>query len=150
LSILLLLDAPQVVVDSCSHHMSCHVILERRRHWVLVADRPDPPAGAGGTGEAAVARTVGVEAGEIAAANATLLMRPEARGWGLPSSVLRLLRVTHASAPHEWRPAAPVEDRRPARPGARRRVWQLRSVYRLTATDMEGACACARVGETED
>ena len=77
-----------LVVDTCSHHMACYAMLRRRRRWELVREfRPSSDV------KQRLEITVGVPLEAVGQVNRTIHMNPNLRGWGLPSSVLRLIKV---------------------------------------------------------
>ncbi len=122
-----------VVVDTCSQHMACYAMIRRRRRWELINEvRP--------TSDAHFEQpfVVGVPRSEIEHANKTLKMSPDMRGWGMPSSVLQLIKVTPTTAPHEWKEESQESTSRTLADGQRYKFWQLVSYYSITAKGMSG------------
>ena len=125
--------ASTVLVDTCSQHMSCYVLIKRFRKWVLVSEHV--------SAREELAMTpleVGVDPAAIAKVNQTLKMVEDTRGWGMPSSVLHLIKVTVSTAPQEWKATQQIDVERSFRAGASNRIWQLVSSYRIVAKGMAG------------
>jgi hypothetical protein len=122
-----------VVVDTCSQHMACYAMIRRRRRWELLNElRPTSDT------QFEQPFVVGVRRGEIEHANKTLKLNPDMRGWGMPSSVLQLIKVTPTSAPQEWREETGESTSHALADGLRYKVWQLVSYYSITAKGMSG------------
>uniref|UniRef100_A0A7S0VM77 Uncharacterized protein n=1 Tax=Hemiselmis tepida TaxID=464990 RepID=A0A7S0VM77_9CRYP len=123
----------KLVVDSCSLHHGCFVMLKRLRRWVLIED-----FWAARDTVKAVHKRVGVDPAQIAAVNATVNIRHNSRTWGFPASVQTLLKIKETNSPLDWQPIADYSDERPFKGGKQHRVWQLESRYELVATDKSG------------
>lgn len=128
-----------VVVDTCSQHMACYSMIVRRRRWELISElRPTSDI------RHQHEITVGVPRVQMQHVNKTLNMNSEIRGWGMPSSVLQLIKVTPTTAPQEWQEEDIVPIERRLKGGKRHKIWQLVSYYTITAKGMSGESACAR------
>lgn len=129
-----------VVVDTCSQHMSCYSMIRRQRRWELISElRPVADE------ELLLDVKVGVPLAQIEVVNKTLNMKPDIRGWGMPSSVLQLIKVTPTTAPQEWEPEQMVTTTRKLAGGKRHKVWQLVSYFTISAKSMDGVCMYACV-----
>jgi len=123
----------KLVVDSCSLHHGCFVMLKRSRQWLLIDS-----FWAARDVTKRVVKTVGVAPEQIEAVNATINIRPDSRSWGFPASVQTLLKIKETNSPLDWKAAAEYSDSRPFRGGRQHKIWQLKSHYALVATDKTG------------
>ncbi len=81
-------ESPKVLVDSCSMHAGCYVLIRRYRQWVVISDYE-----AASTSGVQERRLVGVSLDDMIQVNKTLHLNGELRGWGLPSSAQYLLKL---------------------------------------------------------
>lgn len=72
----------QVVVDSCSLHHGCFILVKRLRQWVLIDE-----FWAARDVEKHIVKTVGIPEAQMIAANNTININAERRVWGFPASV---------------------------------------------------------------
>ena len=122
-----------VVVDTCSHHMACYSMIRRSRRWELISElRPTSDL------EFKLNIFVGVPLVQIEHVNKTLNMSPNIRGWGMPSSVLQMIKVTPSTAPQEWKEQQQVRIDRKLAGGKHHKIWQLVSYFTITAKGMTG------------
>ena len=125
-----------VVVDTCSQHMACYSMIRRQRRWELISE--ERPASEVLHRQEIV---VGVPLVQIEHVNKTLHMNPDIRGWGMPSSVLQLIKVTPTTAPQEWQQEQRVQVERTLAGGRHHKIWQLVSYFAIVAKGMSGEAA---------
>ncbi|EKX43161.1 hypothetical protein GUITHDRAFT_110888 [Guillardia theta CCMP2712] len=124
----------RVVVDSCSLHGGCNVMIRRYRKWELISETSSIKY----ERDVVETKLIGVALEEVQAVNKTLNVNLDLRGWGLPSSTQYLLKLGPHSDPREWRVHQEDQVMSKHRAGRRYRTWQLVSRYSIVGTDMQG------------
>jgi hypothetical protein len=108
-------------------------MIRRSRRWELISElRPTSDL------EFKLNILVGVPLVQIEHVNKTLNMSPDIRGWGMPSSVLQMIKVTPSTAPQEWKEQQQVRIDRKLAGGKHHKIWQLVSYFIITAKGMTG------------